>query len=129
MLNNRGSAVATAIGVVIVTLLAILVFQDYRREAGATFDSQYQAVLLTNGDGYFGKIEKLGSSYPVLKDVYYFQRRVNQKTKEVTNILVKRGNEWHGPDHMILNTEHILFIEPVSPDSRVAELIREVKNN
>ncbi len=35
--------------------------------------------------------------------------------------------EWHGPDRMILNATHILFIEPVSPDSQVAKLIEDAQ--
>jgi hypothetical protein len=48
--------------------------------------------------------------------------------KEARSVLVKRGSEWHAPDFMRINTRHILLIEPVAPDSRVALLIREAKN-
>jgi len=40
---------------------------------------------------------------------------------------VKRGSEWHAPGFMRINTRHIIYIEPVAPDSRVALLIREVQ--
>ena len=87
----------------------------------------YYAVLLTNGSVYFGQLDGLGSEYPVLKDVYYVQSNVNQETKAVSNALVKRGKEWHGPDRMILNAKAIVFLEPVGKDSRVAKLIEESK--
>jgi len=45
----------------------------------------------------------------------------------VMNVLVKRGNELHGPDRMVLNANDIVFIEPVGPNSRVAQLIAEQK--
>ncbi len=32
-----------------------------------------------------------------------------------------------GPDRMVLNAKHIVLIEPVSPDSKVAPLIAESK--
>jgi len=70
----------------------------------------YQAVLLSNGSAYFGRLEGLGTPYPVLREVYYVQTRVNQDTKETTNILVKRGKEWHQPDHMILNANMIVLV-------------------
>jgi hypothetical protein len=89
--------------------------------------NKYYAVLLTNGSVYFGKVEGLGSPYPVLKDVYYVQSAVNQETKAVANTLVKRGKEWHAPDRMIINEKSIVFIEPVGLDSRVAQLIAESK--
>ena len=90
-------------------------------------EEAYQAVLLDNGAVYFGRIEGLGTPYPVLRDVFYVQQGVNQQTKEVTNVLVRRGQEWHAPNRMILNARHIVFIEPVGKDSRVAKLIEELK--
>jgi hypothetical protein len=88
----------------------------------------YQAVLLSNGSAYFGRLEGLGTPYPVLRDVFYVQSVQDQTTKKVSNILVKRGKEWHAPDRMILNANMIVFVEPVSPSSRVAQLIGQAKN-
>jgi hypothetical protein len=85
------------------------------------------AVFLTNNAVYFGKLEGLGSGFPVLRDVYYVQSGVNQETKAVNNILVKRGKEWHGPDRMIISARSIVFVEPVGSDSKVAQLIAESK--
>ncbi len=83
--------------------------------------------MLDTGQVYFGRLEQADSPYPVLRDVYYVQSGVNPGTKEVANVLLKRGKEWHSPDHMILNAHHIVMIEPVSPDSKVAQLIAELK--
>jgi len=88
----------------------------------------YQAILLSNGSAYFGRLEGLGSPYPVLRDVFYVQSVQDAKTKQVSNILVKRGKEWHAPDRMILNANMIVLVEPVSPGSRVAQLIAQAKN-
>jgi hypothetical protein len=89
--------------------------------------NKYYAVLLNNNSVYFGKLEGLGSEFPVLRDVYYVQSNVNQETKQVNNILVKRGKEWHGPDRMIISEKSIVFVEPVGSDSKVAQLISESK--
>lgn len=91
------------------------------------FATEYQAVLLDNGQAFFGKLENVGSPYPVLKDVFYIQRIVNKETNEATNSLIKRGSEWHEPDSMYLNSSHILMIEPVKPGSRVDVLIKDTK--
>jgi hypothetical protein len=97
--------------------------------SAATIDpNKYYAVLLSNNSVYFGKLEGLGSEYPVLRDVYYVQSNVNQETKAVNNILVKRGQEWHGPDRMILNEKSIVFVEPVGAGSKVADLIAQSKH-
>jgi hypothetical protein len=92
-----------------------------------TEPGKYYAVLLSNGSVYFGQLEGLGTQWPVLKDVYYVQSNVNQDTKAVSNSLVKRGKEWHGPDRMIINEKSIVFVEPVGKDSRVSLLIEESK--
>jgi hypothetical protein len=46
----------------------------------------------------------------------------------VTNVLVKRGKELHGPDRMYLNSNQIVFVEPVGQDSKVAQLINEANH-
>ena len=60
--------------------------------------------------------------------VFYVQSGVNQQTKEVSNVLIRRGQEWHALDRMILNARHIVFVEPVGKDSRVAKLIEELRS-
>ncbi len=89
--------------------------------------SGYHAVFMPNLV-LFGSLEGIGTKHPVLTDVYYVRQEMDPKTKEVSNKLIKRGNEWHGPDRMLLNADQILFIEPVNSQSRVATLIRELKN-
>jgi hypothetical protein len=101
-----------------------------RRQQAAPADAaidpnKYYAVLLNNNSVYFGKLQGLGSEFPVLRDVYYVQSNVNQETKQVNNVLVKRGKEWHGPDRMIISEKSIVFVEPVGDNSKVAELIAQ----
>jgi hypothetical protein len=90
-----------------------------------TFSTPYQAVLLSNNSVYFGKLAGYGTSSPVLTDVYYIVTKSDPTTKQVQNMLVKRGKELHGPDRMYLNANSIVFIEPVGTDSKVAQLIQE----
>jgi len=61
-----------------------------------------------------------------------FQQKRKRELNEVAerfaannqnNVLVKRGRELHDPDRMYLNPTQILFVEPVDPNSRVAQLI------
>jgi hypothetical protein len=92
------------------------------------FKTEYQGVLLMGGMGYFGKIEKIGTRYIEMTDVYYVHNQQNPETKEVQSILVKRGKEWHGPDRMYINTAHVLMIEPVTVDSKLEKLIKEIKS-
>ena len=87
--------------------------------------TDYQAVFLDNGQVFFGNIEDPGSQYIQLSDVFYVRSEPVKDTKEVKSVLIKRGSEWHGPDRMYINSNHITLIEPVAPTSKVGELIKE----
>ena len=119
------------IGLIVVLALIVVGGATYwlmrgRQEVKMT--TPYQAVLLTNGSAYFGRLEGLGTPFPVLRDVFYVQSSQDPQTKQVSNVLVKRGKEWHAPDRMILNSNMIVLVEPVNPTSRVATLIAQAKN-
>ncbi len=114
---------------VIVLLAALVACGGGEREKGPEISTPYSAVLLDTGQLYYGKLVNAGASFPELTDVYYIQSQVNQETKAVTSVLVRRGNEWHGPDRMFLNQHHIVLIEPVGTSSKVAQLIEDDKKN
>ena len=101
--------------------------QQVTTSAGTIDANKYYAVLLNNNAVYFGHLDGLGTEYPVLRDVFYIQSATNPETKAVTNVLVKRGKELHGPDRMIINRSSIVFVEPVGADSKVAQLIAQSK--
>ena len=113
---------------VIAGLLAALLVVEVRGRWRPSLTTPYQAVILTNGQTLFGRLQKAGSAYPVLEDVFYIQTQTNPETKQSSMILVKRGREWHEPDSTTINAAHILFIEPVKPESRLGKLIAEHKN-
>jgi hypothetical protein len=95
------------------------------RTSQTQFETPFQAVLLTNGSVYFGHLSGYGGHSPVLTDVYYIVSQTNPETKQVNNVLVKRGKELHEPDRMYLNPNQILFVEPVGTNSKVAQLIAQ----
>ena len=128
-LRTTGLKVALMVAVALTSGAIGYEFSKLRPRRPIETTTPYQAVLLSNGSAYFGKLEGLGTSYPVLRDVYYVQSVQNPQTKQVSNILVKRGNEWHQPDRMILNANMIVFVEPVGSGSRVARLIAEGRDH
>src|SRR5437588_1187879 len=113
MRSTKGISHVTILLILIIVLLSVLVFRAFRPLPGLSFETPYQAVLLSNGQVFFGKLENTASQYPVLTDIYYVQSQVDQEKKQTKNILVKRGKEWHARDRMILNATQIVFIEPV----------------
>ncbi|MGH9327703.1 MAG: hypothetical protein ACRD2B_13620 [Terriglobia bacterium] len=106
-----------------VIILAIEVVSVRRRDGHPRFSTPYEAVLLDNGQVYYGKLSGLGTSYPKMTNVYYIVRTEDPKTKEVKNVLVKRGKELHAPTETFFNAQHIIMIEPVGPHSEVAQRI------
>lgn len=97
--------------------------------------SKYYAVFLDNGQVYFGGLRNYyASKNPILYDIYYLQtgqelqsgEKKEGEQKESQFNLVKLGQELHGPkDAMILNKEHILFIEELKDDGQVVKAILE----
>ncbi len=103
--------------------------------------SGYQAVFLSNGQVYFGKLSGMSASYATLNDIYYLQvttppsadgSQLNQQQAEQQQqlSLVKLGQELHGPvDEMKINRDQILFYEDIKEDGRVMQAIREYQKN
>jgi hypothetical protein len=115
------------VAAIIIALSILLASWFAARSHVVQFDKPYQAVLLTNGQVYYGRLDGYGTDHPVLREVYYIQSSVNPQTHEQSNILTRRGKEWHGPDRMYLNPSQILLVEPVGTDSKVADLIKDLK--
>jgi|SRR5256712_1864670 len=84
----------------------------------------YQAVFLSNGATYFGKLQPQGDEWFVLTDVFYLQT-----TEQGSPQLIKRGNEAQGPkEPMIIAKQQILFIENMREDSDIVALIKRFKS-
>jgi hypothetical protein len=122
--RRPGKLIAAAL---IVAVAIVLNGWIVTHQRSVTFTQTYQAVLLSNNNVYFGKLEGYGTDNPVLSEVYYVETAIDPLTKQQRNILTKRGKEWHSPDRMYINPKQIVIVEPVGPNSRVAELIKELK--
>jgi len=110
---------------IIVALLAVICYQLNQSEALPAMTSQYQTVVLSTGQVYFGKLEKAAGDNYMLRDVFYVLSQSDPESRQVSNVLVRRGKELHGPDYMVLRRNHVIMIEPVGDNSRVAQLIAE----
>ena len=106
--------------------------------------SDWQAVFLTNGQVYFGKLDGTTDAYPTLEDIYYLQVQQapiqpaqaaggeevvqSAETAKQQLILVKFGTELHRPmDKMYINKDHIMFFEDLSSASNVVTSIEDYK--
>jgi hypothetical protein len=82
------------------------------------------AVLLVDGQAYFGHVIDLPWSDTIeLRDVYYFQDARNTTTNVALG-LVKRGTEVHQPtDGISVRRDKVLAIEQLAPSSPVRAAI------
>ncbi len=130
----NGHWLAPFMGGILLSLLVILGAAVLHQEKGGSASDieadKYQAVFMTNGQVYFGKLDDINSSYADLTDVYYLQ--VQQAVQPATNntdqqsqvSLTKLGSELHGPtDKMHISRDQILFWENLKADSTVVKAI------
>ncbi len=123
----RSPRVAGAILGAVALLAAVLATRQNVSGAPA-FKGGYQAVVLDNGQLYYGKVARgLGTDYPKMTDVYYVVPAADANNNK-KNVLVRRGKEWHGPKETYLSARHIIMVEPVDSSSEVAKLIEEMQS-
>lgn len=118
-------ATLVAIGLAIIVLLAINVYQNYRRFHTPLITTPYQAVVLKNGSVFYGRIDHLGSDYPVLRNAFTVYSELDPNTQQPRYVLVKRQDGVNGADHMIFVATAIAFVEPVQPESPIGKLIAQ----
>lgn len=137
----KGAPMMFAPLVVVIVLILVMFGGMFlaKKYDSVYFSDDYHAVFLSNGQVYFSKIAKQTTDSVILNDVYYLrvqralqpaqQPEGEQPQQPQTSIsLVKLGNELHGPeDKMVINRDHVLFIEELKEDSKVVEAIAKDK--
>ena len=118
-------AILTLLGLVIALLLAVFVYQDYRRFHKPQLTTSHHAVTLTNGRTYYGRVFHLETDRPVLRDVLSVQQEIDAATQQPKYLIEKLRDTINGADHMILVDASILHVEPVQPDSAIGKLIAQ----
>lgn len=94
----------------------------------------YYAVFLTNGQVYFGHLNKLDGTTIELANVYYLRTNTNlsdqalQQKNNTANLhltLIKLGQEIHGPtNYLFINRQQVLFWEKLRENGQVAQAIK-----
>ncbi|MBU6447532.1 hypothetical protein KGQ24_01665 [Patescibacteria group bacterium] len=135
--------VLVVVVIIVLGVLAFLFRGKFSQNANAPKLSGYQAVFLTNGQVYFGKISDVRDTYVKLSDIYYLQVNQNLQSGQTATqqqsansnqqpqlSLVKLGQELHGPaDEMYINRSQILFYEDMKADGQVAQAIAQYQKN
>ncbi|HET7629850.1 MAG TPA: hypothetical protein VFK03_00585 [Candidatus Saccharimonadales bacterium] len=140
-LNLRKLAVVAVVVVLVVIGLILGGWFARRSSTASAIDKDnFQAVFLTNGQVYFGKLSILNGDYFKLKDIYYLQAKSTdkdsnnpQKTsgKDEAGVqLIELGHEIHAPkDEMIIDRNKVLFFENLKPDGKVSQSITEYQSH
>ncbi len=131
------------IGVVVFALLASAYYFHEQSRQSRINSSEYQAVFLTNGQVYFGKLQQDDGGYLRMSDIYYLQaqqaqptgnavtdatKNGQQNTDAANTQLVKLGQELHAPeDRMTINKDQVLFWENIKASGKVAQAISDYK--
>lgn len=127
---------------ILITLIiaAIVAFLLWPKQSTATGidSSKYQAVLLTNGESYLGKLSVLNEKFMKLTDIFYLKSQTSdnaanqdqQNTTDQTNVqLIKFGGEVQGPeDEMVIAKDQIVYYENLKTDGKATKAIKEYKN-
>lgn len=133
--------------VVVVVAITVAVYRFLGERFLAVGKTDYQAVFLTNGQVYFGKVKSLNTRYALLEDVYYviLTRPAPQpaspgvgeegevvptegQTQQPSFNLKKLGGEIHGPtDRMLINRDHILMVEDLQSEGKLVQAIEQSK--
>lgn len=132
-------AILVLMSVLLISALGLSLFANPKGFwQSAIKPNQYQAVFLTNGQVYFGKIRAINSGYVNLTNIYYLQAQQAVQPQASGSIpqnqpnlsLVKLGNEIHGPeDSMYIERSQVLFWENLKTDGKVAQAIDAYQKN
>lgn len=139
MMNNQDgnkkvwAAIVAVIVLVVVGALGWWAYSKMASPDGVKTD-RYQAVFLTNGQVYFGKLSNVNKDYVDLTDIYYLQVQQSVQPADAKAAadqnpqvsLAKLGSELHGPeDQMKISRDQVLFWENLKDDSKVVDAIKK----
>lgn len=92
--------------------------------ATAVNANEYQAVFLTNGQVFFGRLTVPGGDYYYLRHVYYLSSRAGTKSSQGGLTIQKLTNDVHGPeDLVVLSRAQVLYVENLRPNGRAAQIL------
>jgi hypothetical protein len=134
--GKKGNMMKAVMALVVIVVVAVgaFVIMTQPKATGTVDNSSYQAVFLTNGQVYFGKLHNANGDYLQLTDIFYLQTPTttvqpssSTDTSSQTQ-LVKLGNELHGPqDSMQISSKQVLFWENLKTSGKVVQAIDAYK--
>lgn len=149
--SNSGnkSMIAISVAALVIVVLLVVGLFAWKGSMGAGAAGgvtpkadKFQAVFLTNGQVYFGKLSNENGKYVTLNNIYYLQvqQSVQPSTEQPAEnqtadpssqvSLTKLGKELHGPeDEMSISRDQVLFWENLKDDGTVVKAIKDYETN
>jgi hypothetical protein len=132
----RGGAIALlfAIVILVAAMLGMIIVSNNSNTDQSKFVKQdkYQAVFLTNGQVYFGKLNEIGKDYFQLNNVYYLTQNTTtdtagNATSNGNYTLVKLGcQQIHDPyDEMVIERNQVSFWENLQ-DGQYSKVVTSI---
>jgi hypothetical protein len=128
--SSKKWRIIVAVIVIVIIILGAACFGWHQTNGDTGVNTnEYQAVFLSNGQVYFGKLSHINDNYVDLTDIYYLQVQQSVQGSSSTSSnsqvsLAKLGNELHAPeDEMFIAKNQILFWENLKSSGKVVQAI------
>jgi hypothetical protein len=123
--------VLISLGVVVLIIVVALIAAAIGRATAASdplasgiSSNEYQAVFLTNGQVFFGRLSVPGGDYYYLRHVYYLSSSAGTRGAQGSLTIRKLTNDVHGPeDLVIVSRPQVLYVENLNPNGRAAQIL------
>lgn len=135
--KNRFVKPAIVVAIIIVLCVAGWIVWSNLRDSGsvAIDSSKYQAVHLSSGNVFFGKLEIINDEHLKLTEVFYAetvesdQAAEGQQGGENTTKLIPFEDYIYGPeDEMVIDRSQVVFFTNLKSDSGAGKLINDHKS-
>ncbi len=133
-----GAVTGAVLVVIVLGMWLMSIFANNDNNVGVDAN-KYQAVLLTNGEAYLGKLTVLNAQYLKLEDVFYLKPQAETEsddesqnsTADQSVQLIKFGkDEVQGPeDEIIIARDQVLYFQNLKPKGKASVAIEEYKKS
>ena len=135
--SNKGLlwTIVVILAVLVAVVVGWVIWSNSKNAATGIDSSKYQAVFMSNGQIYFGKLSDFNDSSFKITSIYYPQAQSTDETStsktdvsnSQSNIQLFRVTDGvHGPeDEMVITKSQILYYENLKSDSKVTQLIEQ----
>lgn len=140
--SSKKRVIIPVVALIVVLLLAAtgwaLISKMKQSTIGATAidTSKFQVVMLSNGQSYFGKLERLNNEYLKLDNVYFLQNQQETNdegttapkasTENSNYKLIRLSDDIHTPeDTIVVSNAQVIYYENLKSDGKISQLISD----